>query len=298
MTDPSSALCSMTAFARVEGSEAGLSWAWEMRGVNGRGLDVRCRLPSGFEALEPKARAAVQGTLARGNIQINLTVSEAAGGERLAIDRALFDQVLALARELEGAGAAPPRLDALLSVRGVIAPVERDDTAARDSVFDALEVSLGRLIERFIEARQAEGAHLFQVLSGLIAEIDTLVARARECEAARPEALRQRLRDLLDTLLAEQPPVPEDRLAQELAIQIAKLDVREELDRLQAHIAQAHALLAEGRAVGRRLDFLAQEFNREANTLCSKSADAALTQIGMALKVAIDQVREQVQNVE
>lgn len=299
-TEPAvaSGVSSMTGFARVEGATAGHGWAWEARSVNGKGLDVRCRLPGGYEALEPLARQAIQAVMVRGNIQVALSVDEPAGQERLAVDRALLDQVLALAKELETKGAAPPRLDALLSVRGVIAPVEQSDPDARQAAIAAIGQALPGLAERLAAARLDEGAHIARTLASHIDTLAELTGQARATEAARPEALRQRLRALLDTLTAESPPVSEERLAQELALQVGKLDVREELERLDAHVAQARALIAEGRAVGRRLDFLAQELNREANTLCSKSSDTALTQIGMAMKVAIDQLREQVQNVE
>lgn len=288
----------MTGFARVDGHADGYSWTFEAKSVNGRNLDIRCRQPAGFDTLEAAARAEIPKRLARGSVNVNLTVNRSQAVAQLRINRELLAQVLELAREIEGAGAAPPRLDSLLSVRGIIEPVEEDEGEARERVEAALKADLGRLIGQLAAARLSEGARLVTVLNGHLDEIERLVAAASGCASTQPEALRDRLRAQVAALLDAAPALPEERLAQEAAILIAKADVREELDRLRAHIQAARDMLTEGGAIGRRFDFLCQEFNREANTLCSKSSDVELTRIGLSLKASIEQLREQVQNIE
>ena len=298
MTAQRPAVASMTGFARVDGHADGHSWTFEAKSVNGRNLDIRCRLPSGFDSLEAAARAEMPKRLARGSINLTLTLNRAQAATQLRINRELLAQVLELAREIEGAGAAKPSLDSLLAVRGIIEPVEEDETEARARVEVALKADLGRLVDQLVVARLAEGRRLVAVLDGHLDEIERLVAAAAACASTQPEALRERLRHQVAALLDAAPALPEERLAQEAAILIAKADVREEMDRLRAHIQAARDMLAEGGAVGRRLDFLCQEFNREANTLCSKASDVELTRIGLSLKASIEQLREQVQNIE
>lgn len=298
MSAKRSAVSSMTGFARVDGHADGYSWTFEAKSVNGRNLDIRCRQPSGFDTIEALARAEVPKRLARGSVNLNLTVNRSESVSQMRINRELLAQVLEIAREMEGAGAAPPRLDALLAVRGIIEPVEQDETEARERVEAALKTDLSRLIDQLAVARLAEGARLVTVLNGHLDEIARLVEAASACASAQPDALREKLRAQVAALLDAAPALPEERLAQEAAILIAKADVREELDRLRAHIQAARDMLAEGGAIGRRFDFLCQEFNREANTLCSKSADVELTRIGLSLKASIEQLREQVQNIE
>lgn len=291
-------VASMTGFARVDGHGDGVSWTFEAKSVNGRNLDLRCRLPAGFDAIEAAARADIPKKLARGSVNLTLTVTRAATVGQMRINRDLLAQVLELAREIEGAGAAAPRLDALLAVRGIIEPVEGDQADDREEVEAAIRADLVRLIDALAVARVGEGARLADVLTGQLAEIEGLVTAASGTAAAQPAALRDKLRAQVQALLDTAPALPEERLAQEAALLIAKADVREELDRLRAHIQAARDLLAEGGAIGRRFDFLCQEFNREANTLCSKSADVELTRIGLSLKATIEQLREQVQNIE
>lgn len=292
----------MTGFARVDGRAAGKSWIWELKAVNGRGLELRFRLPPGFDGIEAEMRAQAQSRLVRGNVTLNLQLAEttdAAPAYRL--NETLLDQLLALGARLEDRGIGAPRLDGLLAVRGVVEPVATlEDEDARKTLEAALKQSFAQALDRLVESRAAEGAKLAALMTAQLDEIATLAGRAREVEAVRPEALRRRLRQQLDDLLALSPPVSEDRLAQELAIHVTRLDVREELDRLNAHIEATRALIGggDGRGVGRKLDFLAQEFNREANTLCSKAFDAALTAIGLDLKLVIDRLREQAQNIE
>ncbi|WP_029006821.1 YicC/YloC family endoribonuclease [Azospirillum halopraeferens] len=288
----------MTGFARVDGHADGFTWTFEAKSVNGRTLDIRCRLPNGFDGIEAAARAEVPRRLARGSVNLTLALTRTATVSQLRINRELLARVLELAREIEGAGAAPPRLDALLSVRGIIEPVEEDEAESRERLEAALKADLGVLIDRLAAARAAEGARLTTILSGHLDEIGRLVEAAAGCASLQPQALRDKLKAQVNALLDAVPALPEERLAQEAALLIAKADVREEMDRLRAHIQAARDLLAEGGAIGRRFDFLCQEFNREANTLCSKSADVELTRIGLSLKASIEQLREQVQNVE
>ncbi|MFC3676955.1 YicC/YloC family endoribonuclease [Ferrovibrio xuzhouensis] len=292
----------MTGFARVDGRAVGKSWIWELKSVNGRGLELRFRLPPGFDGIEAEMRALAQSRLVRGNVTLNLQIAEttdAAPAYRL--NETLLDQLLALGARLEDRGIGAPRLDGLLAVRGVVEPMATlEDEGARKTLEAALKQNFAQALDRLVESRAAEGTKLAALMTTQLDEIATLAGRAREVEAVRPEALRRRLRQQLDDLLALSPPVSEDRLAQELAIHVTRLDVREELDRLNAHIEATRALIGGGdsRGVGRKLDFLAQEFNREANTLCSKAFDAGLTAIGLDLKLVIDRLREQAQNIE
>ncbi len=290
----------MTGFARHEGGDGTLTWAWEVKSVNGRNLDLRCRVPSGYEALEVGARATVQAHCARGNLQLALTVDRGQVPVKLQVNREILDQLLGLIRELEAeVRAEPPRLDGLLAVRGVLEAVEEEETKEQMDVRSAaMEEDLVLALEALTAMRRAEGQRLKVMADGHLAEIERLTAAAGETAAARPEALRARLKAQVEELLEAAPALPEERLAQEAAILAAKADVREELDRLDAHVAAARDLLAEGKAIGRRLDFLCQELNREANTLCSKSQDVVLTRIGLDLKSAVDQLREQIQNIE
>jgi uncharacterized protein (TIGR00255 family) len=291
-------IASMTGFARAEGETSGLTWVWEARSVNGRGLDVRCRLPPGLDRLDPTVRVETARRLKRGNVSVTLSLSRAAGAAPFTIDRAVLDQVLALQTELHGrVDRAPPRLESLLLVPGVL-----DRGGLAEAVDEAVEKALlagfAEALARLVAARSEEGGRLRSVLLAEIDEMERLAAEAAASAALRPEAVRERLRLQVQDLLGSVPALSEERLAQEAALLAAKGDIREELDRLSAHVAQARAMLGEGGAIGRRLDFLSQEFNRESNTLCSKSQDVALTRIGLALKTVIDQFREQIQNVE
>ena len=291
-------IASMTGFARCDGEFGYYSWAWEARSMNSKSLDVRSRIASGFDRLEPAVRSAAAERLKRGNVSLTLTLKTAERPQRMRINRELLDDLITLAGEFEDAGAARPRLDALLAVRGVIEMVEEVDEAERSGAEAGMLASMTDVLDLLAEARREEGARLVPVLIGHIDRIETLVEAARACAATQPEALTARLRDQVAELLQASPALPEERLAQEAALLVAKADIREELDRLLAHIEQARALMSEGVAVGRRLDFLCQEFNREANTLCSKAADMELTRIGLDLKAVIEQLREQIQNIE
>ena len=289
---------SMTGFGRAEGRDDRLAWAWELKSVNGKGLDIRLRLPSGFEALETPARQRCAAKLGRGNVTVGLSVERQAVTAGLRINRTFVQEVMQLSRELEAAGAGPQRLDALLGVRGIIETDEAGDDDGDGPPIDALIASLEGALDGLVASRRAEGQRLGDIVTGLVGEIEQQIGEAERRAGEQVVGIRDRLTRQIDELLPDGVPVNEDRLAQEIALYAAKADIREELDRLRAHIAQARELLADPAPVGRRLDFLCQEFNREANTLCSKSADPALTRTGMALKTAIDQLREQIQNVE
>ena len=290
----------MTGFARSEGGDARLIWTWEVKSVNGRALDVRCRVPQGYETLEAAARELAPRYCRRGTVQIGLTLDRSESAPRLRVNQDLLDEVVTLANELrERTGAAPARVDGLLSIRGVLETVEDEDSPeARKAGFAALRADLETLLDRLVETRRAEGCRLGALLLDHLTSIEGLAERAGAVAALQPDALRARLTEQIAALVDPVSGLSEDRLNQEVAILVGKADVREELDRLRSHIAAARDLLAEGGAVGRKLDFLCQEFNREANTLCSKSSDVDLTRLGLDLKNAIEQMREQVQNLE
>ncbi len=302
MTAPaaSAGLASMTGFARTEGVAEGLAWAWELRSVNGRGLELRLRLPPGLDALEPALREVAGKHLRRGNVTANLTVKRD-DQPRLAPDPAALEQVLVLATALAARipGAPAPRAEALLALPGVLRPAaaaEEDGAAGTREA--AYRQGFAAALAALVIARRGEGARLALTLRRLLDEIAALRATAGIQAADQPAAQRARMLESVQALLAEVPGLPEERIAQEVALLASRSDVREELDRLDAHLHAANALLAEDTAIGRRFDFLVQEFNREANTLCSKSASVALTATGLKLKAAIEQLREQVQNIE
>jgi uncharacterized protein (TIGR00255 family) len=289
---------SMTGFARAEGEADGISWVWELKSVNSRSLDLRLRLPPGFDPLEAQLRASLARRCRRGNIAATLSITRLVP-PAIRINRVVLAQIVALLGELAGdIDAAPPRLDGLLGLRGVIEPVEDEPESVVEARRAAVVDGWAEALDRLAVSRSEEGARLSATLSAQRADLAALVEAASGCAAAQPAAIRARLETLLGELTGLVPVMPQERVAQEVAMLVTRADVREELDRLRAHIAQAGALLERDDAVGRQLDFLCQELNREANTLCSKSADIELTRIGLALKVAIEQFREQVQNLE
>jgi len=293
-------IASMTGFARTEGHDGPLSWAWELKSVNSKSLDLRFRLPPGFDALELPLRALVTQRLKRGSISVNLSVARTAGAGNIRVNREALAVVVRLANEIAAeVEAAPPRVDGLLALRGVLeSGDEALDEGARERQMKQLNDGFALALEGLASMRVSEGARLDAVLSERLNEIAALVKDAEGAAATQPAAIKARLKELIAALTEAVPALPEERLAHEAALVVAKADIREELDRLQAHVIAARMLLAEGGPIGRRFDFLCQEFNREANTLCSKSADLELTRIGLALKAAIEQLREQVQNIE
>jgi uncharacterized protein (TIGR00255 family) len=293
-------LASMTGFARAHGTSGPYAWAWELKSVNSKNLDLRLRLPPGWDAVEPAARAAAAKALARGAVTANLEVKREGASSTVRVNEEVLAAVLDTMRSVASrVNANPPSLDGILGMKGVIEVVEaevgeEEKKKAEAAIATGFERALGELIV----ARRGEGEALRAILAGRIDEITRLVAAAEASPARKPEAIRAKLAEQIAALLDTGTKFDPDRLHQEALLIAAKVDVREEIDRLVTHIAAARDLLKNGGAVGRRLDFLAQEFNRESNTLCSKANDAALTQIGLELKATVDQFREQVQNLE
>jgi uncharacterized protein (TIGR00255 family) len=288
----------MTGFARAEGDELGISWVWEIKSVNGKSLDLRLRLAPGFDSWEPQLRMLLAQRFRRGNFSANLAVSRTAPAA-LRINREALAQLVSLMNELAGEiEAAPPRIDGLLALRGVIETAEEEPDSVIDQRREAVVQGWAIALDRLAAARAEEGARLAAILREQLTEMAALVEAAAACAAAQPAAIRERLMTALAGVADLVSGIPEERVAQEMALLIARSDIREELERLRAHTAQAAELLEQDEAVGRRLDFLCQELNREANTLCSKSADIELTRIGLSLKAAVEQFREQVQNIE
>lgn len=292
----------MTGFTRVAGQHDTTGWTWEIRSVNGKGLDVRVRLPYGYEALEAIVRDVAGKTLKRGSVSVSLTVNRTSAESAYRVNRELLESLLALSDELKNEkrlSNEPPRLDTLLTIRGAVEASEgEDDPEEAEERQKLMATSLREALEALLGVRQAEGARLEVILRDRLSELDGLCNEADGAASLRTEAIRDKLAQQVQDLLDMSPALSEERLAQEVAVLAVKGDIREELDRLKSHIEGARGLLDEGVAVGRKLDFLCQEFNREANTLCSKSGDIELTRIGLAMKAAVDQFREQALNIE
>jgi uncharacterized protein (TIGR00255 family) len=294
------AVRSMTGFARSTGSSGRSRWSWEVKTVNGKGLDVRLRLPPGLDAVEAPARAAVASRFSRGSCQIGLALTQDGQAARVRVNREVLDAVIAAMAEAgRHIDAAAPRLDGLFAIKGVIETEEPEDNDEdRTALQAALLADLDRALDACAAMRASEGLAIAAVLAQRVDEIEALARAADANPVRQPAAIRQKLAAQLAELLDAAPGLDPDRLHQEAILLAAKADIREELDRLAAHVAMARRLLAEGGPIGRKLDFLAQEFNREVNTLCSKSNDVSLTETGLALKSVVEQFREQVQNIE
>jgi uncharacterized protein (TIGR00255 family) len=294
-----SQLSGMTGFARVTGEAEWGAWAWEAKSVNGRGLDVRVSTPPGFDALERAVKTAASRRFNRGSLQVSLRIelSDRAGG--VVIDEALLKSLTSAAEQALGGPLSGEAIAALMSIKGVVETGSSSlrDVAADEAVMTVLAKGAEMALEQLDTARRSEGQSLLAMLGELVDEMSAMTESAISLAAGQPGLLQARLSKQLDELGADQKVDP-DRLAAELALTAAKADVREELDRLQAHFASARDLLATGSPVGRKLDFLAQELNREANTLCSKSVSLDLTNAGLSLKGTIDQFKEQAANVE
>lgn len=294
-------LTSMTGFADSRGVHGNLRWRWETKSVNGRGLDLRFRAPLGYEGLESGARTLAAERFKRGSFQVVLTAAADEAGRGFRVDPVALAEAVRLAKRVaDETGLKPARVDGLLALKGVVVQEENaalDDEArmARDA---AMLESLAGAYDLLVRARSNEGAKLEAVILKQIGEIERFTTDARTLAAQQPFILRERMMAQLKELIAPGSNVPEERVAQEVAILASRADLSEELDRLAAHCQEARALVASKEPAGRKLDFLAQEFNREANTLCAKSSDIQLTHVGLALKAVIDQFREQVQNVE
>jgi uncharacterized protein (TIGR00255 family) len=294
------ALKSMTGFARAEGAHGDTSWSWEARSVNGRNLDLRLRLPTGFEALEVRARALCQEKLSRGNCTINLNVKREGRQAEIRLNDAALAQALEVAERAQRlTKLKAPGLDTLLAMRGVVEVVEAEESEeARAALHHALIAGLASVLDQLIAARASEGQRLERVIEKQLAMIGSLVERAANASARQPEAIAARLAEQIARLTEGASSLDPERLHQEALLIAAKADIQEELDRLGAHVAAANELIGSDQPVGRKFEFLAQEFNREANTLCSKASDIEISRIGLDLKTVIDQLREQVQNVE
>lgn len=294
------ALSSMTGFARGNGETGGYAWAWEIKSVNAKGLDLRLRLPPGWDAVEAPVRSKTGEALARGTVYATLNVERHGKLPIVRVNDEILNAVLGAVKAIAGRiDADRPRLDGILAVKGVVEVVEGDEGEDERRAAEAAVVSgFSAVLTSLIENRRREGDALGRILSGRLEEIADLISRAEAAAARRPDAVRQRIADQVAALLESSDRFDPDRLHQEAVLIAARADVREELDRLAAHVEQAQMMVANGGAVGRRLDFLAQEFNRETNTLCAKANDLELTKIGLELKGVVEQFREQVQNLE
>jgi uncharacterized protein (TIGR00255 family) len=294
------ALSSMTGFACGQGGAGSYAWAWELKSVNSKGLDLKLRLPPGWEAVEPGVRARASEVLSRGSVFANLTVSREGTAPVARINESALNAVLAALKGLEGKVAgAPPSLDGILALKGVMEVSEAEESESERSAAEAAVVAgFGEALKGLAEMRRTEGQALGKILSARLSEIGALAARAEAAPGRKPEAIKARLAEQVATLLEASQRFDADRLHQEAIMLATKIDIREELDRLAAHVAQAKKLIADGGPIGRKLDFLSQELNRESNTLCSKANDLELTNIGLELKAVVEQFREQVQNLE
>lgn len=294
-------LQSMTGFSRSTGEKDGTSVAWELKSVNGKTIEIRLRLPSGFERLEPAVRQALQRRFARGNFQATLTIGRTGGGLAVpVVNEAFLKDLAGLAVRLsEQFGVGPASADGLLALRGVLEVPEAAETDESRSVLDTVVLGvLDAAIAGLATARQEEGAAIGGVLMGQIAIIETLTTRAETDPSREPAVIRERIAEQVALLMDAAAGLDENRLHMEAAFLATKADIREEIDRLKTHVASGRGLLSSGGPIGRKLDFLAQEFNRESNTLCSKSNAGTVTAIGLELKAVVDQFREQVQNLE
>jgi len=293
-------LASMTGFARAQGSTGSYGWAWELKSVNAKGLDLRLRLPQGWDVVEIPARAAISRSLARGAVSATLTVDRSGAQPVVKVNEdvlaALVDTIRKVAKRVD---ASPPGLDGILGLRGVIEIVDTEESPdERRKAEGAIIKSFEQALAELAAMRQGEGNALARVLNEHVTKIAKLTAAAEACPARTPEAIRARLTEQVKALAATGEKFDPDRLHQEAVLLAAKADIREELDRLSAHVEAVRKLLADGGQVGRKLDFLAQELHRESNTLCAKANDISLVSIGLDLKAAVEQFREQVQNLE
>ncbi len=294
------ALSSMTGFSRHHGTSGPYAFEWELKSVNAKGFDFRMRLPAGWDDIETAARKRATELLSRGTVYANLNVKRSGAAQVVRINDDVLASIVKAAGDIaRKTGAAPPSVDGLLSVKGVVEVVEPEsDEAEMQAAKTAVSASFEQALQSLIEMRKREGTALGDILRQRMDEIERLAKKAEAAPGRKPEAIKARLAEQVAALLETSDRFDPDRLSQEAVMIAAKADIREELDRIASHIAQTRELLAKGGAVGRRLDFLAQEFNREVNTTCSKSNDVELTNTGLEMKNAVEQFREQVQNLE
>jgi uncharacterized protein (TIGR00255 family) len=293
-------LSSMTGFARSHGTSGPYAFEWELKSVNAKGFDLRMRLPPGWDELEPSARKRAAEVLSRGTVYANLTVKRSDALQAVRVNQDVLASILKIAGELAGRiDAVAPSIDGLLAIKGVIEMVEPDSNEVVDNAAKAaVTATFERALNELIAMRKREGVALGQILSQRMDEIESLMKRAEAAPGRKPEAIKARLAEQIAALLDASDRFDPDRLSQEAVMIAAKADIREELDRIASHISQAREMIGKGGAIGRRLDFLAQEFNREVNTCCSKSNDLELTNTGLEMKNVVEQFREQVQNLE
>lgn len=293
-------LSSMTGFARSHGASGSYAWSWELKSVNAKGLEVRLRLPPGFDAVEIPVRTRAADMLSRGNVYATLTVKREGVPPVVRINEPVLKAVIDAVSSLSGkVDAERPRLDGLLGLKGVIDVTDAEESEEeRAAAEDAVVAGFVEALKGLTEMRKHEGEAIGRVLSARLDEMAALAARAEAAPGRQPEAVKKKLADQVAVLLDASSRLDPDRLHQEAILMAGKADIREELDRLAAHIAQARKLMKGGGAIGRKLDFLSQELNRETNTLCAKSNDVELTNIGLELKSVVEQFREQVQNLE
>jgi uncharacterized protein (TIGR00255 family) len=293
-------LASMTGFARAQGTSGSYAWAWELKSVNAKGLDLRLRLPPGWDAVEAPARAALSKILARGTVSATLTIDRASTTPAVRVNEEVLAALVDTAKKAASRfNIAAPSLDSILGMKGVIEITDAEEnTDERQTAERAVVQGFEEALKGLAAMRAREGEALARILSDRISEIEKFSAAADANPARKPEAIRAKLSEQVKTLLATGEKFDPDRLHQEAMLLAAKADIREELDRLTTHVAAVRKLLKDGGPVGRKLDFLAQELNRESNTLCAKANDVSLTATGLELKAAVDQFREQVQNLE
>ena len=294
------ALSSMTGFARSHGTSGPYAFEWELKSVNAKGFDLRLRLPPGWDELEPLARKRASELLSRGTVYANLTVKRSNALQVVRVNEEVLASIVKVAGELTSKiDAVAPSIDGLLAIKGVIELAEPDSNEAEDNAAKAAAATtFGQALDDLIAMRKREGITLGQILSQRMDEIETLMKKAESAPGRKPEAIRARLAEQIAALLDVSDRFDPDRLSQEAVLIAARADIREELDRIASHISQAREMIGSGGAIGRKLDFLAQEFNREVNTCCSKSNDIELTNTGLAMKNVVEQFREQVQNLE
>jgi uncharacterized protein (TIGR00255 family) len=294
------ALSSMTGFARSHGTSGPFAFEWELKSVNAKGFDLRMRLPPGWDELEPLTRKRAAEVLSRGTVYANLSVKRANALSTVRVNEDVLASIVKVAGELAGRiDAVAPSIDGLLAIKGVIEVVEPESCEAEDKAAKAAAIAtFEQALDHLIEMRKREGVALGQILSQRMDEIETLMKKAEAAPGRKPEAIKARLAEQIAALLDASDRFDPDRLNQEAVMIAAKADIREELDRIASHISQAREMIGKGGAIGRRLDFLAQEFNREVNTCCSKSNDLELTNTGLEMKNVVEQFREQVQNLE
>ena len=293
-------LSSMTGFARSHGGSGPYSFEWELKSVNAKGFDLRMRLPPGWDEIEQGVRKRAGEVLVRGTVYANLSVRRVNAQSSVRVNADVLNSIIRIAADLAGKiDAVAPSIDGLLAIKGVIEVAEPENDEAEDKAARiAVEAAFAEALAGLVDMRKREGDTLGQILSQRLDEIEVLAAKAEAAPGRKPDAVKARLAEQIATLIEASDRFDADRLHQEALMIAAKADIREELDRIASHIAQAREMLATGGAVGRRLDFLAQEFNREVNTCCSKSNDLELTNTGLAMKNVVEQFREQVQNLE